>query len=158
MSASVDMVALHEAGHAVVARLGGIQVVSAAAGDDAGVRTRYRPATTATEDMSINERLVLIDLAGAAAEWLRLREVWATDEQSALRRSLAIVILRRGLSRDVEVTSEMREEAAELVERLRVQVADLVEKNRPLIVRVYGALAGGRTLTQADIDELMQET
>ena len=115
MSASVDMVALHEAGHAVVARLVGIQVVRAAAGDDAGVRTRYKPATTAAEDMSINERLVLIDLAGAAAEWMRLRQVWATDERNAMGRALGIVILRRGLARDAEVTADMRAEAAELL-------------------------------------------
>jgi hypothetical protein len=158
MSETVDLICLHEAGHCIAARIVGIEVVSAVAGDDPGVRTRHRPATTPAEDMSINERLVLIDLAGAAAEWMRLRQVWATDERNAMGRALAIVILRRGLARDVEVTSEMREEAAELVERLRVQAADMVEKNLPLIVRVAGALAGGATLTQADIDDLMQET
>jgi len=157
MSASFDLIALHESGHAVVARLVGVQVVSAVAGDDPGVRTRYKPATTAAEDVATNEKLALVDLAGAAAEWMRLREGWKTDERSAMGRALGIVILRRGLARDAEVTSEMREEAVELVERLRVQAVEMVEKNLPLIVRVAGALAAGATLSGPEVDALIED-
>jgi ATP-dependent Zn protease len=159
MSDAVDLTALHEAGHAVIARLCGLGVVSAAAGADPGVRTRYRSATTEAEDMEINERLALVDLAGMAAEWMRLRDAWKSDEESARRRCLGIVVLRRGLARNAEVTAEMRKEASALVEELRERVSEMLEQAAPAMIRrVAGALEGGRTLTQADIDELMQET
>lgn len=131
MSTSVDLVALHEAGHAVIARLCGLGVVSAAASDDPGVRTRYRSATTEAEDMEINRRVALVDLAGMAAEWMCLRDAWKSDEESARRRCLGIVVLRRGLARDAEVTAEMREEAVELVEELRERAAEMCDQAAP---------------------------
>jgi hypothetical protein len=157
MAETVDLTALHEAGHAVAARILGVGVVSAVAGDDPRVKTRLRPATTASDDMAQNQLLILVDLAGAASEFaLRLREVWQADEEHALRRALGVCILRRGLGRDAKVTAEIREEAAELVEELRAKAQQLVESNQAGILRVAEALGNGATLDGDQVDQLMR--
>jgi hypothetical protein len=144
---SVDpATALHEAGHAVVARLLDLEVTRVSAGTDAGVRTRYRMT-------EINlQKVVLVDLAGQLAELRCLRERWETDERNALSRALRIVLLRRGL-RDDQLTDELRAEAAELVERLRAEAETLVGDNWAAIGRVAFALAD-HPLTQAEVDAL----
>jgi ATP-dependent Zn protease len=159
MSDGVDLVALHEAGHAVVAAgmVGAVQVVSASAGAEAGVRTRYRPSASAEEAMAMNLRLAVVDLAGMAAEWILLRAAWKTDEENALRRCLGIVVLRRGLNPGADITAEMRKEAAELVEELREQAAVLVEERFAAIQRVAEALAGGATLDGPGVEALIAQ-
>jgi hypothetical protein len=49
-------------------------------------------------------------------------------------------------------------QAAALLERLRAHTTALVDECWPLIARAAGGLADGATLTQADIDDLLQET
>jgi hypothetical protein len=145
---SVDpATALHEAGHAVIARLLDLEVTKASAGTDAGVRTRWQM----TEGNL--ERATLVDLAGAFSELHALRERWRSDERNALSRALRIVLLRRGL-RDEQLTDEMRAEAAELVEQLRTEAEKLVADNWPAIGRVAFALAD-HPLTQREVDALI---
>jgi hypothetical protein len=145
---SVDpAVALHEAGHAVVARLLDLEVTKVSAGADAGVRTRWQVTEGSLQ------RVILVDLAGQLAELHGLRERWQTDERNALSRALRIVLLRRGL-RDEQLTDEMRAEAAELVEQLRAEAETLVTVNWPAIGRVAFALAD-HPLTQAEVDALL---
>lgn len=88
--------AVHESGHAVVARLVGLQVVRAAARESgSGVRTRYQLGTAADAAATL-EKLALVDLSGQAAESRRLRSVdWATDEANATERALLPVLRGR---------------------------------------------------------------
>jgi hypothetical protein len=88
--------AVHESGHAVVARLVGLQVVRAAARESgSGVRTRYQLGTAADAAATL-EKLASVDLSGQAAESRRLRSVdWATDEANATERALLPVLRGR---------------------------------------------------------------
>jgi hypothetical protein len=140
-------IALHEAGHAVVARLLDLEVTRVAAGTDAGVRTRYQMTEGSLQ------KAIVVDLAGALSELHALREQWRSDERNALSRALRIVLLRRGL-RDEQLTDEMRAEAAELVEQLRAEAETLVGDNWAAIGRVAFALAD-HPLTQREVDALL---
>src|ERR1700722_1574280 len=159
MTGTVDLIALHEAAHAVVASgLSGrtLRLVGAIAHDKAGVFTRHGLTGTAAEDMATHEKLALIDLSGAAAELRQLREAWKSDERNAMGRALSIVLLRRGLARDAVVTDEMKAEATALVGRLRVRAEQIVATNWPAIQRVAAALADGRTLNASEVDALLE--
>jgi hypothetical protein len=147
MSVDDPAIALHEAGHAVVARLLDLEVTRVAAGTDAGVRTRFQ----VTEGNL--QKLILVDLAGQLAELHDLRERWQEDERNALSRALRIVLLRRGL-RDEELTDELRAEAAAMVAQLRAEAAKMVGDNWAAISRVAFALAD-HPLTQREVDALL---
>jgi hypothetical protein len=140
-------IALHEAGHAVVARLLDLEVTKVAAGMDAGVRTRYQ----LTEGNL--EKAIIVDLAGQLAELHGLQERWQTDERNALSRALRIVLLRRGL-RDDQLTDELRADAETLVAQLRAEAETLVGDNWAAIGRVAFALAD-HPLTQREVDALL---
>jgi hypothetical protein len=145
---SVDpATALHEASHAVCARLLGLEVTKASAGADAGVRTRWQMTEGSLQ------KAILVDLAGQLAELHSLRERWRSDERNALSRALRIVLLRRGL-RDEQLTDELHAEAQELVEQLRAEAETLVGDNWAAISRVAGALAD-HPLIQAEVDALL---
>jgi hypothetical protein len=140
-------ISLHEAGHAVVARLVDLEVTKAMAGKDAGVRTRWRMTEI---DL---QKAILVDLAGQLAALHGLRERWQTDERNALSRALRVVLMHHGL-RDEQLTDELRGEAAELVEQLRAEATTLVADNWAAIGRVAFALAD-HPLTQAEVDALL---
>lgn len=131
-------VAVHESGHAIVARALGIDVMSTSA-IGALTRTRWRGGTAALA-------IPMIDLAGPAAEHAYLRRtVWRADLENARRRVLQIVALRHGV-----------EDADELVARLAAQAAALIEQNWSKIEIVAAALSEDQTLSGADIDALLK--
>jgi predicted pyridoxine 5'-phosphate oxidase superfamily flavin-nucleotide-binding protein len=145
----IDAVSVHEAGHAVASRILGIEVLVAAAGANPEVRTRFR-----TTDL---EKVILVDLAGAAAELFQNDSTsagheWQKDETNALSRALRILLRKHGVA---EVTDALRADAAELVESLRAPAAALVEENWPAIERLASRLAAGGVLGQSRIDALM---
>jgi hypothetical protein len=148
---------VHEAAHAVFASGfsdGALQLVSATAGEDARVRTRWRSVTVA-QDVKTLEKLALIDLAGRAAELRQLREASLSDEANAMARVLALVMLRHGCP-GAEPDDAMKGEAADLLECLRTRAEQIVEANWPAIKRVAAALAGGGTLNAAEVDALLE--
>jgi hypothetical protein len=147
----------HEAGHAVIARALGFQVVRAVAREgDSGVRTKYQLGGTAAEAASTLEKLAVVDLSGQAAECRSLRCLaWATDEANATQRALRVVLLRHGLEGCAEITEALRIEAAELMTTLRAMAAALIEMNWPIIEKLADALEGGEVLVKADIDALI---
>jgi hypothetical protein len=159
MSESVDLVCLHEGAHAVLAAGlsdGAFQLVSATARQgDSRVRTRWR-SVDAAQDAKTHEKLALIDLAGRAAELRHLRQAaWATDEASAAANAERVVLLRHGCP-GAEPSDAMKGEAAALLARLREQAEVLVEVNWPAIQRVAAALAGGGTMSAAEVDALLE--
>jgi hypothetical protein len=155
-----DLAAIHESGHAVVARVLGIHVISAVADEgDSRVRTRSLGARAASPGNAarILERLIIVDLAGPEAERLRGgddAEAWRSDARNAWDRALRIIRLRRDLDATAELPRLLQVEALELVEQLLAIATALVEENWPAIERVAHALAGG-PLGQAEIDALM---
>lgn len=145
-----DATAIHEAGHAVAARILGFEVVRAAAGEGKGaVTATYRRGVSVSEQLAQEIKASLVALAGVMAE-----QKWAvgTDEANAEAAALRITRLRHG---GAETTDAMRLEASELLERLRGQAELLVQESWPLIMRVAAALAHG-PLSQAQIDVLLE--
>ena len=149
---SADVVRIHEAAHAVVARILGAEILRAAAGKDAVVTTRHRRGSTAAEEAASAAKSALISLAGPAAE---RRWAGAIDARNAADHALRIVQLRRGLDGGAEVTAEVRREVAAVLEKLRRQAESLVSEAGPLIDRVAAAFADG-PLSQAQIDALLE--
>lgn len=143
-------VAIHEAGHATIARMLGIEVVRASAKPGAAaVRTRYKiGGSTAAEAAETIEALIVVDLAGATAEQRATGRsepgAARADERNALRRALRLSLW----------TNTRLDEAAELVERSRPKAATLVEQHWPAIEAVAGALADDQVLTGSEIDAL----
>jgi hypothetical protein len=133
-----NIIATHEAGHAVIARMLGVEIVhSTAAGDVPCTRTRYRGDTPQTL-----AKLGIVDLAGPMAEWHYLRSAWCTDLENAMGRARRIAALNG-------------EEATELLHQMRIEALALVQENWPAIERVADALAHAKSLTQADVDVLI---
>jgi hypothetical protein len=147
MSVDDPAIALHEAGHAVVARLLDLEVTRISAGVDAGVRTRWQMTEGSLQ------KAIVVDLAGQLAELHGLRERWQTDDRNALSRALRVLLLRRGL-RDEQLTDELGGEAAELVAQLRAEAETLVGDDWAAIGRVAFALAD-HPLTQREVDALL---
>ena len=154
--------AYHEAGHAVAARVQNIGVVRAAAlVGDAGVHTRFRSPKTPAQLEDLCAALIIVDLAGAIAERAggerggAAEEASRTDEENAAARARRLVLARRGLAGDADLTAEMGAEAAELVDDLRQDATALVREKWPAIKRVAAALADAGELGEAEIDALI---
>ena len=154
-------VALHESGHVLAAYAArpDVQIVQASIAPP-GVRTRRRRDVSA-EQAEILEKLIVVDLAGGAAE--REAGFWpdcdaiSTDERNVTARALTIVARRRDLERGGEITGEMVAEAENLVESLRPRAEELVAANWPAVERVAQALDQHKTLDVAAIEELLEE-
>jgi ATP-dependent Zn protease len=160
LASRTDIIAAHEAGHAVVSRLLGVSVVRASAADDPSVRTKVRYLRSSTADYAkALQALIIIDLAGALAETQvgKAADEGAsqTDERTAFSRMLRIVLDENNLEDD-ELDDGLRREARARVERLRRRAAALVEQNMPAIERVAAALGEGRELTGDEIDALVR--
>jgi hypothetical protein len=148
--------AIHEAGHAVIARLADLHLVRVSAGEQPGVRTRFQLGSGAEAEATL-QKLILVDLAGQTAECHALRgDAWRADEENAAARIVEVTRLRYGLEQHAELTDAQHVEAAGLLKILRETAAALVAANFPSIERVAAALAGGETLDQADVDALLR--
>ena len=96
--AMIDMIALHEAGHATVARLLGIEVTAVSVDpDDAYVTTRHRRGGDAGPGVAILERLAIVDLVGTVIE---PPPASATDQENAMRRCAEVVRLKLDIADD----------------------------------------------------------
>jgi hypothetical protein len=133
-------IARHEACHAVVARVLGIQVKEAVTGERPHVTTRYQECDL--------EKVVTVDLAGLAMD--STPEAVAKDMRNAQQRAREAVLVRHGhdLAED-----QLEAEATELLARKRAEAADIVFKHDAEVGRVAAALASGATLGQAGIDD-----
>ena len=93
------IIATHESAHATIARRLDIDVIRVSAGeDDAYVRTRSRYGGSVGQKLAALERLIVVDLAGAAAE--RQREASCADEMNALNKAARVILLREGSQED----------------------------------------------------------
>jgi ATP-dependent Zn protease len=155
-------VALHEAGHVSAgwAARPAVQILHASIAPP-GVRTRWR--TDVSDELAATlEKLILIDLAGGAAEreagyWPDCHAISA-DEHNATARALTIVArrhLERGGTFGGGITGAMVAEAENLVESLRPRAEELVAANWPAVERVAQALDQHKTLDAAAIEEII---
>jgi hypothetical protein len=155
--AKATAVALHESGHILAgwAARPAVQILHASVAPP-GVRTRWRTDVSSDELAATLEKLILIDLAGGAAE--RVAGYWpdcnaiSTDEHNATGRALTIVArryLERGGTIGGGITGEMVAEAEQLVERLRPQAEEFAAANFQAIERIAAALDQRKTI---DVD------
>jgi hypothetical protein len=128
----IEIAALHESAHIVVAGKVGVKVVAVSiAADDAYVRTRHRRARTRAQAIDTLQRLVLVDLAGAVIE--PVPGAASDDLSNAERRIAEIIRLRHGDEVD----------AARLRRSLRARAETLVQDSLPEIMQMAAALAAG---------------
>jgi hypothetical protein len=138
---------VHEACHAVTARLLGLRVARATVDEqDPHVTTLHR------NDLTALEALAVIDLAGTIME--DRPGPCAIDEAHAIARCERIVRLRHEFG---ESWDGFRDEAAALLEDLRGRALRLVADHLAQIGAVATALAREGQLDQAAIDALIAE-
>jgi hypothetical protein len=150
----VKTIATHEAAHAVIASVVGLKITGISIDPhDPHVKTRHRIGSTPVEQAVILTHLALTDLAGTVVE--EQVEPRIADERNALERCIEIVALRHGGVEKSKHTALMHAEAYDLRQRLRSQARVLVDANLRAIERLAAALADGKVLDQAQIDELI---
>ena len=137
--------ARHESSHAVIARLLGVEVSFASIESRPQVRTRCR-----SDELAIDARLVLVDLAGLATE--RQTGPAETDIKNAMRRCRKIAMDQSGTD---TMTTALEIEAAILFVQLAVRAAELVDNNRQAIDAVATVLLERGTLTGSEIDAIL---
>ena len=137
--------ARHESSHAVIARLLDVGVSLASIANRPQVRTRCR-----SDELAIDARLALIDLAGLATE--QQTGPAETDIGNAMRRCRKIAMDRAGADR---MTADLEVQSAILFAQLGVRVAALVDEHAELIDRVAGALLERGELTGDQVDAIM---
>ncbi|HEY2531224.1 MAG TPA: hypothetical protein VGJ20_25390 [Xanthobacteraceae bacterium] len=167
------LISYHEAGHAVVARKVGIEVLSIdmIAGDNgslASVATRsaYREAVERRVDLTALTRGLYADamaaLAGPAAGEMAGYPInhGGFDFQSAFSSVVAQARIEAGLSLDYkELTLDpgnpVRVAANAIMERAWTETIALLQGNWQAVVRVAGALRKCDRLTQAELDRVI---
>jgi hypothetical protein len=125
----LNQTALHEAAHAVVARVLGVRVVRATV-DPPCVRTKQG---VSEDDL---ERLIIVDLAAMAVDSSAYACV--PDEENASRRCREIVRLRHRLAMDAIMAPGIH---AAILRRQRSYAFALVHKHQAAVQRVAEALA-----------------
>ncbi len=159
--AVMTAVAIHEAAHATIARVLGLNVKRAAARPgDARVVTKYRVNVPKAQWAQTVSKLLLVDLAGCSAERRATGKfpdgkAWQADRRNAISRALRLVVLDEHQLDDDELNDSHRDEAEAIVAALRPTAAALVEEPWAQIERVAAALADRRILTGSDVDALM---
>jgi hypothetical protein len=173
-----SVIAYHEAGHAVVARHFGLEVVQVTAGrsqpasHNATAGWSARDFDTAGQ-ITAYEKDAIVALAGFAAQRRKYpkatydfdRDVFhdTDDDDMANARSATYKIFCLGAERalpagenfTVEVDEAARAAMRDVFDRLRRQTGALVEQLWPAIVRVATALER-RDLGQTDLDRLIK--
>lgn len=164
-NADAVAICLHEAAHAVSARMQRLSVKEAIATKaDSGVTTRWRWPSTTQGQIDTLECLAITDLAGPAAEKFYLDQAgrdleWRLDEQAASSRAAAIVRLRHGgLAEDTQLTTAQRAEVDVVLCDLRSRAELLVQTSPGPISRVAAALVAGKPLAQNQIDDLIADS
>jgi ATP-dependent Zn protease len=151
--------ALHEAGHvlAAFAARPAVQILQASIAPP-GVRTRHRRDVSSAALERILEQLIVVDLAGGAAEnqagrWPDCHAISA-DERNAAARALTL-ITQRNPERGGVITGAMVAEAEQLVENLRLRAEETVTANWTAVECVAAALDQHKTLDAAAIEEII---
>ena len=109
------------------------------------MKTRCR-----SDELAIDARLVLVDLAGLATE--QQTGPAETDIKNAMRRCRKIVMERHDTD---EMTAALETEAGVLFAQLAVRAAELVDNNRQAIDAVATVLLERGTLTGSEIDAIL---
>ena len=156
----MNAIAVHEAAHAVIARLCDLDVARASAdAADPGVTTVV-PADLppGKRDVVRYACRLLVDLAGAAAEERAFGEAdlaaCRADLDNARRRAARLLTYGRSLELR-ELDAKERAVCEKLVAIFRKAAERLVAENWPAIEAVAGALAEGRVLTGDEIEALL---
>jgi hypothetical protein len=145
-----EELARHEAAHAVIARLVGVEVRVATIGPDGPrISTRYHP-----DEIAIDARSALVDLAGVCME--RESPPARADIRNASRRCGKIVRARHDA--DTMTAAALETEAAILFGRFGIRAAALVDDNRALIDAVAAALIRRGELTGDQVDAIIRRT
>lgn len=153
----MSIVALHEAAHAVTARVLGVQVVHAiAAGDNPHVRTRFRRSRTREETINSLKRLVAVDLAGPVIEEDPNSEAAETDRCHAFARTKKVIALKDGVAVD-ELDDIQLADASALYQHLAKEAAALVKDSWPLIARLAHRLDELGEMSGAQVDVILLE-
>jgi hypothetical protein len=177
MNATEKRIAFHEASHAVVARLRGVEIVAFdlhLAGRDSHGNVRTRTAAWVVERnggdaaamLAALETDVVVALAGMISEVVRRPEMKlrdgperANDSANIRDRLRRCVHLRLDTSVDQPraPTPEERAEFDRLYEQLWCETAELVQAHWPAIEHLAGVLLQRRRgLDQAEIDALLE--
>ncbi|MGO9049545.1 MAG: hypothetical protein ACLP19_05230 [Xanthobacteraceae bacterium] len=134
----------HEAAHATIARLLGVEVIQATADPaDPHVRTRFQ------NTVPMLAKLATIDLAGAAME--EGHGHGEADEANAAARCAQMV----GMAFDGDPFEVLQQKSSVLLEELRADAKRLVARHVSEIAIVTAALAERGQLNQAEIDALL---
>jgi hypothetical protein len=169
-------IAHHEAGHAVIARVLGLDVVYAtlrSLNGGLGDVLRVSAAHRAPDDLEALKKDAIVSLAGPMAQ-LRYQPLsqgaqqrawkdggWQADRRDA-ENSLVMLLLRQHDEPVVlghcVLEGERAEEFCQLFNGTRAKTADLVKENWPAIGRVAVALLGAdRPLSQDEVDALIAQ-
>ena len=167
-------IAHHEAGHAVIARVLGVEVEYATLatldGDLGQVLTRSA-AHASPNDLVAYEKDAMVSLAGPLTQagyryqhrkasgpaW---REEWNDDRRNAMNCLGMLFLRQRGESitpGEVSFEGERAEAFERLYNDTHVKTVGLIADHWPAIERVAEALRAGRLLSQANLDALIAE-
>lgn len=167
------MIAYHEAGHAVAARVQGLDVpyvtllrtsgTSRASAQHESAAWIARDADRATR-VSALEKDAIVFLAGPAAQRRhrlpKNQDGWKTDLDDAKLRAIKAVLIKNGVTlpeveTKVHLNSDDAEEAKLLYNRLAAKTETLIQEKWLAITRVAEALLTRPVLNQDELDELI---
>ncbi len=154
----MNLIALHEAAHATVARLLGVRVKHAIAAGDYPHVTTLTPRKDGDPDELANwqRRLAVIDFAGAIVEDDPNGAAAVTDRENAFARSRQAIALEDGVN--VEKLDDIQlEDASALYQHLAAEAAALVKANFPLVARVAFRLEDLGELSGSAVDAVLLE-
>lgn len=171
------MIARHEAGHAVIARVLNVNIVYAtlvAAGDSSAQVLTVSASHQRPDDPNALEHDAMVVLAGPLAQQRHRpkspREQerawedggdWYDDKFNAINLLLMLLMRRRGepvVPGLVQLEGDRAQELGDLFDRTISKTASLVGEHWPAICRVAKALMSDRVLSEAEIDALIEDT
>ncbi len=165
-------IAVHEAGHAVVARLLKAQVNFVAlfatdATTKSAVQTRseaYYANSEVGAKVTGFEKDIKIKLAGSIAQQIARRGIAGRNDDLAHAKnmSLSIVLLRDGkelpppgVTATFTIDTSLLDEAQTVLNTLREETKELLTENWPAVERVAQALMAQNILNQDELDRLI---
>jgi ATP-dependent Zn protease len=176
------LMAVHEAGHAAVARLLGVKVeyvvmFPTVVDSAAGAMTHSAAHAAVGKDVAVQiqgfEADTMIALAGLIAQGMAFPgtvKKWeltppgelGSDMGNAFHAVVNILLLRRGEvlpgpgeQRAVEIPTAMVDEAVLMLKQLMAESRSLIEANWPAVERLAEALTSRDVLDQAQVDALI---
>jgi hypothetical protein len=169
------MIARHEAGHAVIARVLNVNIVYATLAGVAGSSPQVLTKSASHQrpnDLDALEHNAMVVLAGPLAQQQHRpkspREQerawedggdWYDDKLNAINLLLMLLMRRRGepvVLGSGQLEGERAQELGDLFDRTISKTASLVDQHWPAICRVAKALMSDRVLSEAEIDALIE--